>query len=32
MTSMQSDGPVLEELSRAECLRLLATASIGRIS
>ena len=32
MTSMQSDGPVLEELSRAECLRLLATAEIGRIS
>ena len=32
MTSMQSDGPVLEELSRAECLRLLATVPIGRIS
>lgn len=29
---MQPDGPVLEELSRAECLRLLATATIGRIS
>jgi len=32
MASTQPDGPVLEELSRAECLRLLATASIGRIS
>ena len=32
MASRQADGPVLEELSRAECLRLLATASIGRIS
>jgi nitroimidazol reductase NimA-like FMN-containing flavoprotein (pyridoxamine 5'-phosphate oxidase superfamily) len=31
MASMQRDGPVLEELSRAECLRLLATAAIGRI-
>jgi hypothetical protein len=29
---MQPDGPVLEELSRADCLRLLATATIGRIS
>jgi len=29
---MQPDGPVLEELSRAECLRLLATVAIGRIS
>jgi uncharacterized protein len=29
---MQPDGPVLEELSRAECLRLLATVTIGRIS
>jgi uncharacterized protein len=29
---MHPDGPVLEELSRAECLRLLATAAIGRIS
>jgi uncharacterized protein len=26
------DGPVLEELPRAECLRLLATVAIGRIS
>ena len=32
MASMQPDSPVLEELSRAECLRLLATAAIGRIS
>ena len=31
MASTQPDGPVLEELSRAECLRLLATAAIGRI-
>jgi uncharacterized protein len=29
---MQCDGPVLEELSRAECLRLLATVPIGRLS
>jgi uncharacterized protein len=29
---MQPDRSVLEELSRAECLRLLATAAIGRIS
>jgi len=29
---MQPGGPVLEELSRAECLRLLATVTIGRIS
>ena len=29
---MQPDGPVLEELSRTECLRLLATVAIGRIS
>lgn len=28
---MQPDGPVLEELSRAECLLLLATVTIGRI-
>jgi uncharacterized protein len=28
---MQADGPVLEELSRAECVRLLATVAIGRI-
>jgi uncharacterized protein len=28
---MRPDGPVLEELSRAECLRLLATVAIGRI-
>jgi len=28
---MRADGPVLEELSRAECLRLLATVPIGRI-
>jgi nitroimidazol reductase NimA-like FMN-containing flavoprotein (pyridoxamine 5'-phosphate oxidase superfamily) len=32
MAAMQPDNPVLEELSRAECLRLLATATIGRIS
>ena len=32
MASRQADGPVLEELSRAECLRLLATVPIGRIS
>jgi uncharacterized protein len=30
--SEQPDGPVLAELSRAECLRLLATVAIGRIS
>jgi uncharacterized protein len=29
---MQPDGPVLAELSRAECLRLLDTVPIGRIS
>ncbi len=29
---MQPDGPVLEELSRAECLRLLTTVPIGRLS
>jgi uncharacterized protein len=29
---MHPDGPVLEELSRGECLRLLATVAIGRIS
>ncbi len=28
---MPPDGPVLEELSRTECLRLLATVTIGRI-
>ncbi len=28
---MQRDGRVLTEMSRAECLRLLATGSIGRI-
>jgi uncharacterized protein len=28
---MQADGPVLNELSRAECVRLLATVPIGRI-
>jgi uncharacterized protein len=32
MASTQPDSPLLEELSRAECLRLLATATIGRIS
>ena len=32
MAALQPDDPVLEELSRAECLRLLATATIGRIS
>jgi nitroimidazol reductase NimA-like FMN-containing flavoprotein (pyridoxamine 5'-phosphate oxidase superfamily) len=31
MASMHAGDPVLEELSRAECLRLLATATIGRI-
>ena len=30
--SGQPDGPVLAELSSAECLRLLATVAIGRIS
>jgi uncharacterized protein len=30
--SEQSDGPVLAELPRTECLRLLATVAIGRIS
>jgi uncharacterized protein len=30
--AMQPDGPVLETLSRAECLRLLATVPIGRIA
>jgi len=29
---MQSDGPVLADLPRAECLRLLGTVAIGRIS
>lgn len=29
---MQPDEPVLEELSRAHCLRLLATVPIGRLS
>jgi uncharacterized protein len=29
---MQPDGPVLEELSRAECLGLLATVPIGRLA
>jgi hypothetical protein len=32
MATTQPDGPVLKELSRAECLRLLASATIGRIS
>jgi len=32
MATTQPDGPVLAELSRAECLRLLATVPIGRIS
>jgi uncharacterized protein len=32
MAALQPDDPVLEELSGAECLRLLATATIGRIS
>jgi len=32
MATMQPDGPALEELSSAECLRLLATVPIGRIS
>jgi len=32
MATTQSDGPALEELSRAECLRLLATVTIGRIA
>jgi uncharacterized protein len=32
METTQPDGSVLEELSRAECLRLLATATVGRIS
>ena len=32
MATTQPEGPVLEELSRAECLRLLATVPIGRIS
>jgi uncharacterized protein len=32
MAAMQPHNPVLEELSRAECLRLLATATIGRLS
>jgi uncharacterized protein len=32
MATTQPDGSVLEELSRAECLRLLATVPIGRIS
>jgi uncharacterized protein len=32
MATTQPDGPVLEELSRAECLRLLASVPIGRIS
>jgi len=32
MATTQPDGPVLEELSRADCLRLLATVTIGRIS
>jgi len=29
---MQPDGPAMKELSKAECLRLLATVPIGRIS
>jgi uncharacterized protein len=29
---MRPDGPVLEELSRAECLRLLGTVPIGRLA
>ena len=29
---MQPDGPVLEELSRAECLGLLAIVPIGRLA
>jgi len=32
MATTQPDRPVLAELSRAECLRLLATVPIGRIS
>jgi uncharacterized protein len=32
MAALQPDDSVLEELSRTECLRLLATATIGRIS
>jgi uncharacterized protein len=32
MATTQPNGPVLEELSRAECLRLLASVPIGRIS
>jgi uncharacterized protein len=31
MATMPPHGPVLEELSRAECLRLMATVPIGRI-
>jgi uncharacterized protein len=31
MATTQPDGPALEELSTAECLRLLATVPIGRI-
>lgn len=32
MATMQPDDPALRELSRAECLQLLATVPIGRIS
>ena len=32
MATMQPDDRALKELSRAECLRLLATVPIGRIS
>jgi uncharacterized protein len=32
MAVSDANGPVLEELSRTECLRLLATVAIGRIS
>jgi uncharacterized protein len=32
MATTQPHGPVLEDLSRVECLRLLATVPIGRIS
>ena len=32
MATTQPHGPVLEELSRPECLRLLGTVPIGRIS
>jgi uncharacterized protein len=32
MATIQPNGPVLEELSKTECLRLIATVPIGRIS